>query len=45
MLLETVLKSMYKIFMVANKALIDGNNAMLMKFMEYGGANKIDKLQ
>jgi len=45
MLLESVLKCMYKIFLIANKALVDGNNIMLTKFMEYGGAVKLDKLQ
>jgi hypothetical protein len=38
MLLESVLKCMYKVFLISNKALIDGNNIMLMNFMEYGGA-------
>jgi len=30
---------------VGNKSLVDGNNIMLVKFMEYGGIEKVDKLQ
>ena len=43
--LSEILKSTMKILLVGNKSLVDGNNVMLMKFMEYGGTEKVDKLQ
>lgn len=44
-LLETVLKCLQKFFLIANKVLTNGSNIMLMKFMEYGGIQKISRLQ
>jgi hypothetical protein len=37
MLLETALKCLNRFFLIANKMLINGNNIMLLKFIEYGG--------
>lgn len=34
-----------KMLLVGNKCLVDGNNVMLVKFMDYGGTEKVDKLQ
>lgn len=45
MLLENILKCIYKILLVGNRGLSDGNNIMLMKFIEYGGVQRLEKLQ
>lgn len=44
-LLEEVLKSTNKLLMISNKNLVDGQNVLLLKFAEYGGPDKLVKLQ
>jgi len=43
--LSDILKCILKVLVIGNKSLVDGNNKMLIKFMEYGGTEKVDKLQ
>lgn len=31
--------------LIGNRALVDGNNILLQKFMDYGGVDKVEKLQ
>lgn len=45
MLLEEVLKCLNKLLLISNKNLADGQNVLLLKFAEYGGPEKLMKLQ
>lgn len=44
-ILENILKALFKVLLIGNKALVDGKNVMLQKFMESQGVEKVQALQ
>lgn len=44
-ILENILRALYKILLIGNKALVEGQNVMLLKFMESQGVEKVQALQ
>lgn len=44
-ILENVLETLFKVLSLGKKCSTDNSNVLLAKFLEYGGANRLEDLQ